>query len=103
MFRSSQGFLTLQLLVDRYLINKRLTFDKPNEDIVSKFCHGYRIQEQVLNAYFPYIIPLMNNESSEIWTDMRNFLEGENYVPQSVYLPPFPTRNYISFYLLNNS
>eukprot|EP01138_Halocafeteria_seosinensis_P013541 gb/GECG01013830.1/.p1 GENE.gb/GECG01013830.1/~~gb/GECG01013830.1/.p1 ORF type:complete len:1624 (+),score=205.04 gb/GECG01013830.1/:1-4872(+) len=80
------GFLTLQRMVDRYIINQNVSEDQLGDSFYTKL-----FEEELGRTLFGISdlnIPL--NPTPEAEDGIRQFLKGERYSPQTVRMAPFP-------------
>jgi len=107
--RSLPGFIQLQLLIDRWIINTTLPFDAwTNNDGTSKLANSYwtLLQQDSQSMWNELYGPPEDNDYSrkDIWRsnviqDMVNYSKGDLYFPQGIDIAPFPTTSYVeNFY-----
>jgi hypothetical protein len=83
---TNNGFMTLQLLLDRYIIN---------QCYVAGNCESELTLPTLTAADKENEMGVLTGYSSQFLLNVENWVNGELYLPQSVHAMPLPAQSYV--------
>ena len=94
-----QGFVTLQLAVDRWIVNRNVSTDALDElTVVATVAESIGLLSSSLATNFlGDLDKLLRNDTlrlAAVMADLREWLRAETFAPQQVNFVPFPTGGY---------
>jgi hypothetical protein len=84
---TSNGFMTLQLMMDRYIINK--CYEAGNCDTAPVLDPPFTVPMKTA-----FVNTLIGTDANQFPNGMGNWVDGELYAPQNVHATPMPIQSY---------